>query len=170
MGLHLNLGSGQRKFDKPWINIDVQNTHNPDIVADISNLPMFADDSAEIIVLHHVLEHFGCGEADGVLKEAWRILAPGGSFLIFVPEMRKIAQRWLVHEIDDFIFMVNTYGAYQGDEHDRHRWGYDTMSLKKYIKSVLGVEAKLFDNRTISGADMAVDWWTLGIEIIKENK
>lgn len=163
----LNLGSGQRPFSKPWINVDIQDTHKPDIVSDISRMPMFEDNSAELIVLHHVLEHFGCGEADSVLHESWRILAKGGSLLIFVPEIRLIAQRWICHEIEDFTFMVNTYGAYQGNEADRHKWGYDTNSLKKYIKSVLEVNAKLFDWRTIEGADIARDWWILGMEVIK---
>lgn len=167
MGHRLNLGSGQRKFGKGWINIDCQEKEHPDLIADISNLPMFLDESAECIVLHHVLEHFGCGEADSVLKEAWRILSKEGSLLIFVPELRRIAQRWISHEIDDFTFMVNTYGAYQGSEADRHKWAYDTLSLKKYIKSVLGVEAKLFSGRTIEGADIASDWWILGIESVK---
>jgi len=166
--MRLNLGSGQRKFGEGWINVDVQNTHDPDVVCDISSMPMFGDGAAEIIVLHHVLEHFGCGEADGVLKEAWRILAKGGSLLIFVPELRRIAQRWLVHEIDDFTFMVNVYGAYQGDEADRHKWGYDTTSLKAYVGKVLNAKPKLFSGRTIEGADIAQDWWICGIEMIKE--
>lgn len=170
MNLLLNLGSGQRPFEKPWINVDVQDKWGADVVASIDNMPMFEDNSADIIVLHHVLEHFGCGEADGALKEAWRILKPGGSLLVFVPNLRALARHWLTHEIDDYIFMVNVYGAYNGDEADRHKWGYDTVSLVNYIDKLLESKTKLFDFRTIPGADFAQDWWITATETIKEKK
>src|SRR6185369_1603612 len=57
--LRLNCGSGQRPFgttgDGAWINIDIQKRWNPDVVADIRSMPMFEDNSAEYIVLHHVM-------------------------------------------------------------------------------------------------------------------
>src|SRR3990167_3044244 len=122
--LRINLGSGQRPFGEGWTNVDTQARWNPDVVADGASMPMFADASAELIVLHHVLEHFGCGEADAMLRECYRILAPGGSLLVFVPDMYELVRGWNQGKIDTQVFLTNVYGAYMGDEADRHKWGF----------------------------------------------
>ena len=60
----LNIGSGQRRFAAPWVNCDlVYDRHKPDVACDGAALP-FADGTMDYVVLHHVLEHFGCGEAN----------------------------------------------------------------------------------------------------------
>jgi hypothetical protein len=100
--------------------------------------------------------------------EANRVLRVGGSLLVFVPDMRKLAYQWGMGKINDYLYMVNVYGAYMGDEVDRHKWGYTEASLRKLIeangewKSV-----ELFDGRKIDGADIAKDWWILGMEAVK---
>lgn len=165
--LLLNCGSGQRPFAKPWINIDAQERWNPDLVADCASLP-YADGSCEMIVLHHVLEHFGCGEGQGLIREAWRLLEPGGSLLVFVPDMRALAQRWLMGLLDTQVYMTNVYGAFMGDIHDRHRWGNDFMSLFEELNTTCkwrGVRG--FDWRPITGASLAKDWWVLAMEAVR---
>ncbi len=161
-----NLCSGQRPFGKPFINIDVQEKWNPDIVADCSDLSMIGSETSDMIVIHHGLEHFGCGEADAMLKECYRMLAPGGSLLVFVPNMRALAQRWLARQIDDQIYFTNLYGAYMGDDADRHRWGFSDVSLWDTLGSSWA-KIKPFDWREIPGADIARDWWILGMEAVK---
>ena len=167
MSLRINLGSGQRKF-AGWTNVDCCSREGqvPDVVADARSLP-FPDGSAEMVALHHVIEHFGCGEADGVLRECFRVLAPGGSLFVFVPDMRKIAQRWLMGGIDDFIFLVNTYGAYQGEEGDRHKWGYHEKSLMEYLCKNPWKCVKPFDWRKVDGAEFACDWWVAAVECVR---
>ena len=151
-----------------WINVDCQPKWNPDVLADISGLPMFDDGSASVIVLHHVIEHFGCGEADGVLREAHRLLAPGGSLLIFIPNLRTLAIRWITDRIDDYTFFVNCMGAYMGDEADRHRWHYTERSLRETLERCGQWSAiKPFDWREIQGADLARDFWILAVEAVK---
>lgn len=166
--MKINLGSGQRPFAKPWTNVDCQERWNPDVIADGASMPMFEDGSAEMIVLHHVLEHFGCGEADALLKECHRILAPGGSLLIFIPDIRALAQRWLVRQMTDQIFFTNLMGAYMGDEADRHKWHYTFESLADTVRNCGAWTAiKHFDWREIPGADLARDFWILSAEVIK---
>ena len=172
MPLRLNAGSGQRLFDtsKGWTNIDINPKWNPDVVADWTDLSMFEDGSADIIVAHHTIEHVGCGEARPFFKEAHRILQLGGSLIITLPSLRALAQRWLAHQIDDYTFMVSTYGAYMGDEEDRHLWGYTLDSLTDELRESTNDEwhaIKLFDWREIVGADIARDWWIWGMEAIK---
>lgn len=164
----LNVGSGQRKFGEGWLNIDCQKKWNPDILCSGDDMP-FQDASAEIVVLHHVLEHFGLGEADALIRECHRVLQPGGSLLVFVPHLEAIFDAFRLGKIDEYTLLVNLYGAYMGDEADRHKWGFprlwdlDTTLLKAAPWSY----TELFDWRTIPGADIAKDWWILGVEAVK---
>lgn len=170
--LRINCGSGQRPFDQAhgWANVDIQERWKPDYVADWRSMP-FEDGSAEMIVAHHVLEHCGCGEADDALKECHRILRPGGSLLVFVPDLRKLAQRWLTRQLDTQLYLTQLYGAYMGDESDRHRWGFDRIRLEitllEAVEPGVWKDVGDFDWREIPGADLARDWWVLAIEAVK---
>lgn len=186
--VNLNVGSGQRPFPKPWINIDIQERWKPDIVADWRNLGMFEDGTADYIVAHQTIEHVGCGEAKPFFLEAHRILKDGGSLIITVPDLRALAQRWLTHQISDYIYIVNLMGAYMNEESDRHRWHHTFPSLHEDLTRLqldntvsmddgplLGEreryigfsDVKYFDWRPIEGADIAKDFWILGVEAIK---
>ncbi len=128
---------------------------------------MFEDGSADLIVLHHVLEHFGCGEAQNLLHECQRILVQGGSLLVFVPDMRQLARGWLKRVVDDQVYLTNIYGAFMGDDADRHRWGFTPESLSTELELYFR-KALPFDWRRIEGADIAgPDWWILGMEAMK---
>lgn len=166
--LRLNVGSGQRRFQKPWVNVDVNPKWRPDVLASGESMPMFADGSADVIVLHHVLEHFGCGEAAPMIQECHRILSPGGSLLVFVPDMSAIAHAWIQGRINTWLYVINTYGAYMDSEADRHKWGYDRVSLRMFLaESAKWSEMLAYDWRAIPGADIARDWWILGLEAVK---
>jgi len=166
-GLRLNLGSGQRPFAKPWINLDAEERWNPDVVCDASKLP-YDDGAAELIVLHQVLEHFGCGEGRNLLSECHRVLQPGGSLLVFVPDMKALAQRWLMGKLDTETYMISVYGAYMGDEHDRHKWGFIHETLVGELAAAVSWRVVTdFNWRVIPGADLARDWWILAAEAVK---
>lgn len=167
-GLLLNLCSGQRPFQKPWINVDLQPKWNPDIVADCTSLPMIEDGSAAVVVIHHGAEHLTVEKADTLFKECHRMLAKGGSLLIFLPDLRALAKRWLVGGITDYIYIVNLMGAYIEDEADRHKWHYTPESLKEKLENC-GAWSRIghFDWRKIEGSDLARDWWILGMEAVK---
>ena len=171
--LALNCGSGQRPFTSlpdegvKWINIDINERWNPDVCTDWNNLSMFADASVDYVVSHHSLEHVGCGEGDGFIREAYRVLKPGGSLLVFVPDMGALAKRWLEGGLSDQIYMTNVYGAYMGHEEDRHRWGYTDKSLWLALCGWKWLSVGRFDFRSIPGADIAQDFWILGMEAVK---
>ena len=167
--IKINAGSGQRPFDRKqgWINVDVQSRWSPDVVADWNNLSIFEDGSVDMVVSHHSLEHVGCGEGDGFIKEAHRVLKPGGNLLVFVPDLRALAERWLSRQIDDYIFFVNIYGAYMGNESDRHKWAYSRESLRETMAKMPWSRIKPFDWREIAGAPIGRDFWILGMEAVK---
>ena len=175
----LNVGSGQRRFTSTpeieWCNVDKISRpgHEPDWIEDGAHLPC-KDESVDYFVLHHCCEHFQCGEAIGLIQEAHRVLKEGGSLLIFVPNMRALARGWLAGRISTQIYLTNVYGAYMGSPEDTHKWGFDTDSLVAFVNGA--AKWKLFimvDERNtpvnwgIPGADIAQDWWILGMEAKK---
>jgi SAM-dependent methyltransferase len=170
-GTKLNCGSGQRPFDRGqgWINIDIQAQWEPDICGTWDDLThYFHDSTMDLVVAHHTLEHVWGDHATGFMKQAWQVLKPGGSLLVFVPNMQSLAQRWLMHQIDDATYFTNVYGAFMGDEADRHKWGFTWKSLTTQLQAAASWQyVKGFDWRPVAGADIARDWWILGMEAVK---
>ena len=69
--MRLNLGCGNRKLEG-WVNVDREAACKPDRVADLEKLPWpWPDDSAEEVMLSHVLEHLGADPKVylGIVKE-----------------------------------------------------------------------------------------------------
>ena len=166
---YLNLGSGQRPFAPPWLNYDIQ--------VDKWRPPteekgcLWVDDPwglrYKVICLHHVLEHFGLGDADGLIQKCYDHLDEDGSLIITVPNLRALAKRWLVGQLTTELYMFNLYGAYMEDEADRHKWGYDFDYLYNYLKKFPFSVVTEFNWRQIHGDDIAKDWWILGMEAVK---
>jgi predicted SAM-dependent methyltransferase len=177
-GICINAGSGQRPFKPPFINVDAQARFNPDVLFDLRGPWPWGDETARCIVFHHCWEHDGTEDRRHFLNESFRILKRGGRLIICVPDMRALAQAWLMGKMSTELFMTNTYGAYMGSDHDRHKFGFDTQSLVdelekgipftgvnqgwEYVRPMYGDAP-----RKIEGADIAIDWWILIVEATK---
>ena len=167
----INCGSGQRPFHSTpevhWLNVESVEKWKPDLLCDGAHLP-HCDNTVDYFVLHHVLEHFGCGEAAGLIKEAHRVLRPGGSLLVFVPDLEALAKRWLAGGLSTQIYVTNLYGAYMGREEDRHKWGFDVQSLRWFLETGnVWTSVDMFDWRNVPGMDAARDFWIIGMEARK---
>jgi SAM-dependent methyltransferase len=85
--MNLNLGCGNYKLDD-CINIDKLDIYQPDVLHDLEVLPWpFESNSADNIILTHVLEHLGqCPSLFiKILKEIYRISKNGCFLYIDVP-------------------------------------------------------------------------------------
>jgi predicted SAM-dependent methyltransferase len=174
MKIAFNLGSGQRRFESTaeveWINVDIVSRppdQVPDVVCDLKDLPeLYGHGVADYIVAHHIVEHFGLGEFP--FRECYQLLKPGGSLLIFIPDIKALAERWLRREISDYIYGVNLMGAFQGLETDRHRWHYTANSLGETLYDVAEWTAFVtFNWRDVPGMCAARDWWILAMEAVR---
>lgn len=87
----LDLGCGTAKVAGA-IGMDNVSLPGVDVVHDLLDLPYpFDDENAEEIHLNHTLEHFTLIDGQKVLREAYRILEPGGIIHIRVPHVFTIA-------------------------------------------------------------------------------
>jgi len=83
--LLINLGCGENSSSE-FVNVDVRSLSNIHHVHDIRRLPMFSSDSADLIYVCHALEHIPRVELSRVLQEWRRVLRPGGTLRISVPD------------------------------------------------------------------------------------
>ena len=171
----LNVGAGQRPFSNvpeviEWANVDKvwhKGMPEPDLICDGAHLP-FGGSQADYFVLNHVYEHEGLGEGDGLIQEAWRVLKPGGSLIVTVPDLRELAKGLIQGRLDTITYAITLYGAFMGHEEDRHKFGYDYNLLAECLqKCSPWREVKKFDWREIPGSSIPKDWWIAGVECVK---
>jgi len=83
---YVNLGCGE--IDNPhFINVDTSAWKHVHYVHSVTTLPMFADNTVDLIYCSHCLEHVPHHETAGVLKEWHRVLKPGGGLKLAVPDI-----------------------------------------------------------------------------------
>lgn len=99
--MKLNIGSHSQRIDG-FLNVDIEPFDNVDIVCDITKTPwsfpkgshpevgtqfdMLFNDSVDEILMVEVLEHISFHDTVKVLREIYRVLKPGGTVHIQVPD------------------------------------------------------------------------------------
>ncbi|QDT15545.1 class I SAM-dependent methyltransferase [Alienimonas californiensis] len=89
----LNLGCGSRYRDD-WTNVDVRSA--PGVLAhDLRDPLPFADASYDFVYHSHVLEHFRPADVPAFLRECRRVLRPGGTLRVVVPDLEGVVRGYL---------------------------------------------------------------------------
>ena len=86
--MRLNLGCGSNKLEG-FVNVDKFGA--PDLQCDLEQFPWpWADGAVHEVVMNHVLEHLGAASDVfiGIVKELYRVCAPGAQIRIAVPHPR----------------------------------------------------------------------------------
>jgi predicted SAM-dependent methyltransferase len=82
----LNLGCGHR-FLPSWVNVD-HVAQAPGVIAHDLRTPLpYADEYFAVVYHSHVLEHLAPANGLALLQECRRVLAPGGTIRIVVPDL-----------------------------------------------------------------------------------
>jgi len=90
----LNLGCGQR-FHPEWVNLDLHPS-NPSVQAwDLQADVPFPEASFDVVYHSHVLEHFSKADGLRLLERCKRVLRPGGTLRVVVPDLERIVQLYL---------------------------------------------------------------------------
>jgi predicted SAM-dependent methyltransferase len=88
----LNLGCSIHRLPT-YVNVDVQERFNPDIVSNASALSFAADNEFDLVRASHILEHFDLKDCRSVLSEWRRVIKPGGFLVVCVPYFEAWAWR-----------------------------------------------------------------------------
>lgn len=127
----LNLGSGWDNREG-WVNIDMHARHNPDIVADVTNLSELEDNYAGYAVAQDILEHIHRDRCLTALREWNRVLQIGGYLEVRTTDVIEIANLMKRPDRSDpenhNVLLRCMFGS-QGYEGDFHLSGFTDIWL-----------------------------------------
>lgn len=90
----LNLGCGSR-FHPAWTNVDFTAVSPSVLSHDLRKGIPFPGEEFDVVYHSHVLEHFNLPRARAFLRECGRVLKPGGTLRVVVPDLEQIAKTYL---------------------------------------------------------------------------
>jgi SAM-dependent methyltransferase len=148
-GLRLHLGAGPHRLPG-WINIDA---YPAELAIDLRwGLP-FAAGAASHVFMSHTFEHFYYpDEAESVLRDIRRVLAPSGRLRVIVPDIEKCIQAYAARDDRFFADRRRTW-TWWPEQHTRleaflsyagagprpshflesHKFGYDFETLESLL-------------------------------------
>jgi SAM-dependent methyltransferase len=107
----------------------------------------FADGTVSVVYSSHMLEHLGRDEARTFLLECHRVLRPGGTLRLVVPDLERYVSAY--REDGNADRLIDSLRMAQSKEQSTlarllvgfrgHRWMYDSRSLK-YLVETAGFE------------------------------
>jgi predicted SAM-dependent methyltransferase len=149
----LHLGCGKR-FIPGFIHIDLDYHDHIDYRHKISSLPMFRDNSVDLIYCCHAFEYFDREEAKAVLAEWYRVLKPGGILRLAVPDFKAIIKDVYLKskDLEHKGILGPLYGRLEiktnaGRKTIYHRTAYDFLSLKKLLTAMKFRQVRRYDWR-----------------------
>src|ERR1700743_2591931 len=90
---YLNLGCGHH-FNKRWVNVDFVSIGDDVIGHNLLKGIPFDDSSFEVVYHSHVLEHFQKRDAVKFIDECYRVLKPGGTIRVVIPDLEQIVTHY----------------------------------------------------------------------------
>jgi ubiquinone/menaquinone biosynthesis C-methylase UbiE len=130
--LHLGCGS---KLLKGYINVDVREETNCDVIDNISKLSKFKNNDVDVIYACHVLEHFTRAEYKNVLGRFKEVLKDGGTLRLAVPDFKQISNLYNKKEYTLKQLMGLLYGG-QTYAENFHYVAFDFVTLKKDLEEL----------------------------------
>lgn len=141
--MKLNVGCGEFPMDG-WVNLDSDPLTVCDVHADARTyLFDLTDESVEEIYAGHFLEHLEKKEAHLFIRQALRVLIPGGRLGIVVPDTREICRRYASGAVEEIEYPKGTWNKvsdldainelffYSTAQRSRHRWMWDETTLAR---------------------------------------
>lgn len=134
----LRLHIGGEAVKEGWKIVNIKPLPGVDFLGSATDLSVFQDGTVDAIYGSHIYEHLDYNSE--VLKafgEAFRVLKPGGQFLVAVPDLEVLARLFVEPGLtlqDKFHVMRMIYGG-QTDPWDYHKVGYSADILAQFMAS-----------------------------------
>lgn len=149
-GLKLHLGCWHR-FIPGWVHVDLCDMPHIDVKGPIDDLSMFDDGAAELIYSSHSFEYFDRVEAPRVLAEWRRVLAPGGTLRLAVPDFDALIEVYRrtgeVERILGPLYGRMEIATPEGPKVIYHRTVYTFDSLRRVLEEAGFTDVRRYDWR-----------------------
>ena len=125
--IKLNLGCYNKKLPG-FINVDIREDVNPDVVDNAFTLEKFDDNSVDLIYCCHMLEHLDYQEVNLALKRWYDVLKSKGILRLSVPDMQAVFSLYWYLDSNLDVLKTMIYGS-QKHPFDYHKSGWDYFSI-----------------------------------------
>ena len=150
----LHLGCGVKQLSG-YYHVDALDYPHVDHIGPVDKLDFIPNDTVEHIYACHLLEHFGRKEFMDVLREWNRVLAPGGTLRLAVPDYEACARLYVNGKLDGGLpTILGLMMGGQRDEYDFHKMVFDESSLTDYLKQAGFSDVRRWNWRDTDHADM----------------
>jgi predicted SAM-dependent methyltransferase len=146
------------------ISLDIDSKHNPDILADVTNISHIPDNYVNCAYTSHMIEHIDYFKVSSVIKELLRVCKPGGYLRILTPNLQIIGDRIASGDLLDTVYdsaggPISAIDIIYGYRHSIHRNRVDFMIHRTgFSRKVFEHLAKEFNfDMDIQEADNGVD-------------
>lgn len=140
----LEIGSGDNP-EPGYVHLDIQpGLKDLDIISDVRKTPLPSNFVSDHIRAVHIMEHF-CHPEDSspamrkqwgttieVVKEMYRILKPGGKFMIVTPDFEKIAKSAASQRVRNYWTQRWSVGGHLNN-YDVHHWLWTHDDAKEWF-------------------------------------
>jgi predicted SAM-dependent methyltransferase len=140
--MKLHLGCFNKKIPG-FVNVDIREDVNPDVVDNIFELEKFQVNTASVIYSCHALEHLDRKSVPVALKRWYDVLQTGGKLYLAVPDMEAIFAHYFYWK--DLKVIYSALGGSQRHEYDYHLSHFDFKTLKEILENVGFKDVKLYD-------------------------
>tara|TARA_B100000508_G_scaffold24443_2_gene17622 strand:- start:16309 stop:16902 length:594 start_codon:yes stop_codon:yes gene_type:complete len=120
----LEVSGGSRPLFHDYLNVDVSEAPEVDLVTNLLDPIPLEDNTAHKIVSVATLEHFNVNDVRKILRDFNRLLKPGGEVEIGVPSIDKIFVQYKERGCDDVVLRY-LHGGLK-DQYDVHLFVVDS--------------------------------------------
>ena len=146
--IKLHLGCWKRNIPG-FTNVDICDLPHVHHRRSAEDLSVFPTNSAELIYASHVFEYFDRQEDEKVLREWHRVLVPGGTLRIAVPDFSALIKVYKkygnLEKILGPLYGRMAVAAKKGEKIIYHKTVYDFKSLKALLESSGFKNARRYD-------------------------
>lgn len=153
--IKLNLGCFNKKLPG-FINIDIREDVNPDMVDNAFTLEKIQDETVSLIYCCHMLEHLNYEETKKALKIWFDKLVPGGILRLAVPDLEAVCALFLLTKEKNIV--KSSFWGSQRHEFDFHKNGWDFESLKIELEECGYKEIRRWDWQIIEPHNYVDDY------------